>query len=501
MGELRRLLLAAVAASESDGREDIMALLRRLVRVTSLIESGTTCCACRDVEVVNALLEALPIVYSAGTLTGEIDGRMLAAGRLAAALRTLIIRTQRRFSYRPPRSSVPRQPSEACTRTPMDELQGALSNPLLIECMVDEWQVGLRRLVSGSDVDGVVPDHELGLHALVVAVVRPVLTTRPLLVTDIVRWLTTLTTRVDRMTAFPYISTLFQTLLMLSDAAPALLRSSSSLPAAVAAAYRVFEPDASPTDPFHVVEEGATELALALYTVLASTGTRSAVALRGNASAMAMLVAAAGAESAGTRLSASPTALVAHVALDTGRAPGGGRLPRAVTQRHVLWATIAVMAGQSADVCTAAQLLDALCRRQAPPPTAPWAPASLPPPALPPSATVVPTRCWACGSACHARGAARGVLTRLQWCSACAVGRACSSECNATLWRAFHKRACRDWRNWAAAAASRGRGDVQPGHMEMYRPWSVDLGGDWAGVGEARRARCRRGGRWLATPR
>lgn len=202
LGELRRLLAAAVAVSESEGRGEVMSVLRRVVRVTSLIDSGTTCCACRDAEVVNGLLGALPIVYTAGTLTGDIDGRMLAARRLAAALRGLLVRTQRRFSYRPPRSSVPRPPSEACTRTPVDEQRGAISSPLLIECMADEWEVGLRRLVSGSEVDGVVPNHELGLHALVVATVRTVLTTRPLLVTAIGRWLTTLTTRVDPRTGY-----------------------------------------------------------------------------------------------------------------------------------------------------------------------------------------------------------------------------------------------------------------------------------------------------------
>lgn len=63
---------------------------------------------------------------------------MLAAGRLAAALRAVIFRNQRRFFYPPPRPSVPRQPSEACRRTPMDEHQRALDHPLLIECMVDE---------------------------------------------------------------------------------------------------------------------------------------------------------------------------------------------------------------------------------------------------------------------------------------------------------------------------------------------------------------------------
>lgn len=482
VGELKRLLLAAAAATEGQGRDAAMNLLRRLVRVTTLIDAATTCCACRDAEVVGGLLEALPTVYSPGALSGEINGRMLASGRLAAALQALLVRAQRRFSYRPPRSSVPRQPSEACTRTPMDELRGALANPLLIECMADEWEVGLRRLVSGSDVDGVVPDHELGLHALVVADVRPVLTTRPSLVADIVRWLTTLTTRVDRRTAFPYVSTLLQTLLMLADTAPAQVRSSSSLPAAVAAAYRVFAPGSSPTDTFHIGDPDATELALALYAVMAPTGTRSAVALRGNASAMAMLVAAAGAESGSSPFSSSPTALVAHLALDAVRAPGG-RLPPAVTERHVLWAMTAVMAGQSPDVCAAARLLDALCRRQAPPATAPWAPAAFPPTALPRGATVGSTRCWACGSAGYARGEQRGTLTHLQRCSSCVVGRACSSECHVALWRASHKRACRGWRKWAAAAAvpGGGRGGGQPGHVAMYRPRTVDLRGDWKG--------------------
>lgn len=479
VGEVKRLLLAAVAASESQVR-DGMSLLRRLVRVLSLIDAGTTCCACRDAEVVSGLLEALPTVYSPGMLSGEINLRMLAAGPLAAALQALLVRTGRRFSYRPPRSRVPRQPSEACTRTPVDELHGALANPLLMECMADEWEVGLRRLVSGSEMDGVVPNHELGLQALVVADVRSVLTTRPCLVADIVRWLTTLTTHVDRMTAFPYVSTLLQTLLMLADTAPAQVRSSSSLPAAVAAAYRVFAPESSPTDAFHVGDPDATELALTLYAVMAPTGTRSAAALRGNASAMAMLVAAAGAESGSSTFFTSPTALVAHVALDAVRAPGG-RLPPAVTERHVLWATTAVMAGQSPDVCAAARLLDALCRRQTPPATAPWAPAAFPPTALPRGATVGSTRCWACGSAGYARGAQRGTLTRLQRCSSCAVGRVCSSECHVALWRASHKRACRGWRKWAAAAVTGGRGGEQRGHVAMYRPRTVDLGGDWKG--------------------
>lgn len=477
--ELKCLLLAVVAESESEGRDDVIGLLRRLVRVTSLIDAGTACCACRDAEVVTGLLEALPTVYSAGTLTGDINGRMLAAGRLAAVLRALPVRTQRRFSYRPPRSSVTRQPSEACTRTPADQLRGVLADPLLIECMADDWEVGLRRLVSGSEMDGVVLNHELGLHALVVADVRPVLTTRPSLVVDIVRWLTTLTTGVDRMTAIPYVSTLLQTLLILSDTAPVQVRLSSSLPAAVAAAFRVFEPGVSPTDAFHIGED-ATELALALYTVMAPTGTRSAAALRGNASAMAMLVAAASAESCSSTFSLSPTALVAHVALHAVRAPGG-RLPRAVTERHVLWATTAAMVGQSPDVCAAARLLDALCRRQTPPSTAPWAPAAFPPSALPRGATVGSTRCWACGSAGHERGAQRGTLTRLQRCSSCVVGRLCSSECHVTLWRASHKRACRGWRKLAAAAVSGGRGGRQPGHVAMYRPRVVDLGGDWKG--------------------
>lgn len=268
-------------------------------------------------------------------------------------------------------------------------------NPLLIECMVDEWELGLRRLVSGAGI-GVIPHYELGLHALAGAVIRPVLTTLPSLVADKVRWLTTLTTRVDWRTAFPYLSTLLQTLVLISDTAPARLRSSASLPAAVAAAYHVFAPDSSPSDPFGEVGYAeATGLVLALYAAMAPTGTRSAVALRSDAPVMAILVAAASTESAGTSFIASPTVLVAHVALEAVRSPAG-RLPPAVKERRALWATTAVMTGQqqSLDVCAAARLLDALCQHQAPPGSAPWAPASFPLAALRAAASVLSTRCW-----------------------------------------------------------------------------------------------------------
>ncbi|OSX72193.1 hypothetical protein BU14_0459s0014 [Porphyra umbilicalis] len=442
IGEMRRLAVDAAAAPDSG----IMPVLSQLVRACILLDAGTTCCACRDAEVLDGLLAALHVVYTPGTLTGELDGRMLAAGRLAEALRVHLVRTSRRFSYRPPRAVVTRQPSESCTRTPMDALSATLADPLLVEAMADQWEVGLRRLVSGSSIDGMVPDHELGIHALVVAVVRPVLDTLPDVTTSVVRWLTTLTTRVGRMTAIPYVSTLLQTLCMLSATAPAQLRAARSAPAAVAAAYRLFTSyDAVPTDAFALGDGDAVALALLLHAVMAPTGCPSAPALRGHRAAMAMIVAAAGAEAGGTAFTVSPTALAAHL--------GAGVSPPA------------------ADL--------------------PWAPAAFPPAALPPAATVPSTRCWACGSAGHERGAARGTLTRLQRCSECAVGRACSPDCHAALWRASHKRACGGWRRWAAAAAAgsatatggggNGGGDGQPGHVAMFRPRAVDMRGEWKG--------------------
>jgi len=489
IGEMRRLAVDAAAAPDSG----IMPVLSQLVRACILLDAGTTCCACRDAEVLDGLLAALHVVYTPGTLTGELDGRMLAAGRLAEALRVHLVRTSRRFSYRPPRAVVTRQPSESCTRTPMDALSATLADPLLVEAMADQWEVGLRRLVSGSSIDGMVPDHELGIHALVVAVVRPVLDTLPDVTTSVVRWLTTLTTRVGRMTAIPYVSTLLQTLCMLSATAPAQLRAARSAPAAVAAAYRLFTSyDAVPTDAFALGDGDAVALALLLYAVMAPTGCPSAPALRGHRAAMAMIVAAAGAEAGGTAFTVSPTALAAHLGVDTLRTRGG-RLPSAVTERRSLWSQTAGNAGASPDLRAAARVLDGLCRRGSPPPAAdlPWAPAAFPPAALPPAATVPSTRCWACGSAGHERGVARGTLTRLQRCSECAVGRACSPDCHAALWRASHKRACGGWRRWAAAAAAgsatatggggNGGGDGQPGHVAMFRPRAVDMRGEWKG--------------------
>jgi len=488
IGEMRRL--ADDTAVAPDG--DIMPVLCRLVRACTLLDAGTMCCACRDAEVLDGLLAALHVGYTPGMLTGELNGRMLAAGRLVESLRVHLVRMSRRFSYRPPRAVVTRQPSESCTRTSMDALAATLADPLLVEAMADQWEVGLRRLVSGSTIDGMEPDHELGVHALVVAVVRPVLDTLDDVTTDVVRWLTTLTTRVDRRTAAPYVATLLRTLCMLSATAPAQLRATRSAPAAVAAAYRLLASlDAAPTAALAPGNGNAVAFPLLLCAVMAPTGCPSAAALRGHRAAMAMIVTAAGAEAGGTAFSVSPTALAAHLCVDALRARGG-RLPPPVTERRALWSKTAAQAGASPDLCAAARVLDGLCRRGVPPPAAavPWAPAAFPPAALPPAATVPSTRCWACGSAGHERGATRGTLTRLQRCSECAVGRACSPDCHAALWRASHQRACGGWRRWAATAAAGSTtttgggddgGDGEPGHVAMFRPRAVDLSGEWKG--------------------